>query len=143
MQTDFQFADHAAEMDALVNGVLGGRISPGWPLSDGARLVLRELRNARGAGQAKQISELTHVCHMKEREVKEAVREIVVDFQVPIVGSRRPPYGYYLPVTPAERIQAATTLKHEIRALASRVRALEGKHSLREFLGQMQIEEAS
>jgi hypothetical protein len=142
MQNEFQFANHAADVDADVVAVLRGERGPGWPLSPEAAKVLRELRNARGAGQARPISELSPLVNLSERDIKEAVRILVVDFCLPVVGSRVKPYGYYLAVTTQERLDAARTLKHEIRALAARVRALEGKQSLREFLGQMQLEEA-
>ena len=141
MQQLLQFDDdHGAEIDVLIEAVLAGKSGPGWPLAVEAEKLLRALRLARGAKLARPIRELAGLLDLSEREVKQAARTLVVEFGLPIVGSRVQPYGYYLAVTTEERLAAASTLKHEIRALARRVRALEGHKAMVEWLGQLQIE---
>jgi hypothetical protein len=157
MQQLLQFDDdHGAEVDALVEAVLAGVAGlppqhakngragdpgfPGWPLPIEAAKLLRALRSAHGAKLARPIRELVPLLDLSEREVKQAARTLVVEFGLPVVGLRVKPYGYYLAVTTEERLAAANTLKHEIRALARRVRALEGHKAMVEWLGQLQIE---
>jgi hypothetical protein len=142
MQQLLQFdePDHGAEVDAMVEAVLSGVGGPGWPLPVEAEKLLRALRHAHGAKQARPIRELARQLDLSEREVKQAARTLVVEFSLPLVGSRIQPYGYYLAVTSEERLQAANTLKHEIVALARRVRALEGHKAMIEWLGQLKIE---
>jgi hypothetical protein len=143
MQQLLQFEpneDHAAEVDALVEATLAGTRGPGWPLAIEAEKLLRALRSAHGARLARPIRELAPLLNLTEREVKQAVRTLVVEFRLPIVGSRVEPHGYYLAVTTAERMQAARTLKHEVRALCLRIRALESQQEMLEYLGQLRAE---
>jgi hypothetical protein len=142
MQCLLQFdePDHSAEVDAMVEAVLAGVGGPGWPLPIEAKKLLRALHYAQGSKRARPIRELAQLLDLSEREVKQAARTLVVEFGLPLVGSRVKPHGYYLAVTTEERLQAATTLKHEIVALARRVRALEGHKAMIEWLGQLKIE---
>jgi hypothetical protein len=140
LQFDRDPNDHSAEVDELVAEVLAGRRGPGWPLPIEAEKLLRALRQARGMKNARPIRELAPLLDLGEREIKEAARTLVVEFGIPLVGSRREHGGYYLAVTTEERVSAATTLKHEIRALARRVRALEGHQAMLEYLGQLRAE---
>lgn len=128
------------ELEGRIAAVLAGAPIPGWPAPDQARQVLEALRTARGAAAARPIRELAEQLGIEPREVKKWVRSLVVEFHLPIVGSRIPPYGYYLAISESERTYASATLKCEIRALAQRVQALEGKQTLREFLGQLRMD---
>jgi hypothetical protein len=65
---------------------------------------------------------------------------LVVEFGLPLAGSRQEPFGYYFALSAEERANATRPLKRELRALAQRVHALEGHHALRELLGQIELE---
>lgn len=141
MQGCFQFddTDRAIALDAEIEAVLCGRSGP-WPITDEQRMVLRALREAKGAQRAVPIRELIARTGLDERTIKQVKHSLMVEFRLPIAGSRQTPVGYYFPLSAEERIQAARPLKHEIQALALCVRVLESPQALRELLGQIQAE---
>lgn len=71
-----------------------------------------------------------------EREIKDAVRGLVVDFKVRIGASRSQPYGYYLITSTTEARDSARPYIQEIRELAARVRVLLDPHDMAELAGQ-------
>jgi len=89
-------------------------------------ITIREIREATGIGV---------------REIKELVRELVMVYHQPIVGRRGAPCGYYYATTAADIEQACKPLHGELVALARRIHAIAGPKRLREWLGQMRIEE--
>jgi hypothetical protein len=74
-----------------------------------------------------------------EREIKDAIRSLVVDFKVRIGASRSKPFGYFFVTTPQEARDAAHPYISEMRELAKRVRVLLDPHDLGELAGQQWI----
>jgi hypothetical protein len=75
-----------------------------------------------------------------EREIKDAVRSLVVDFKLRIGASRSDPPGYYLISNADEAKAAAQPYISEIRNLVRRVRVLLDPHQLAELAGQLSFE---
>ncbi|HWR35988.1 MAG TPA: hypothetical protein VN622_08990 [Clostridia bacterium] len=140
-QNSFQFAtDPSAAIDKLVDDVLCGRVTPGWPLPDPARELLRLLRHHRGVRYAKPLAAIAEKLGMQAREVKSTVKSLIEDFGIPIGASRQEPYGYFLCVTPEDYDAAERPLINEMLSIATRLRALGGEHRLNEVMGQLKLE---
>lgn len=113
-----------------------------WPATDLQRELLRILLYHSGAQRAIPL----HALMVKldrvikptptEREIKDAIRSLVVDFKVRIGASRSRPFGYFFVTTPQEARDAANLYISEIRELARRVRVLLDPHDLSELEGQ-------
>jgi len=113
-----------------------------WPATDLQRELLRILLYHSGAQRAISL----HALMVKldrvikpiptEREIKDAIRSLVVDFKVRIGASRSKPFGYFFVTTPQEARDAAHLYISEIRELARRVRVLLDPHDLAELQGQ-------
>jgi len=132
--------DRMDQVDRQVMDVLCGRSR--FPVSDRQIDLLRILRSKYGMGRAVQIGELAERININPRTIKEEIRGLVVDHQLPIGASRDGERGgYYLITTPEEAAAATADYKKEIVALARRVRVLEGQKGINELLGQLRIEE--
>jgi hypothetical protein len=113
-----------------------------WPATDLQRELLRILLYHSGAQRAISL----HALMVKldrvlkpiptEREIKDAIRSLVVDFKVRIGASRSKPFGYFFVTTPQEARDAAHLYISEIRELARRVRVLLDPHDVAELEGQ-------
>jgi hypothetical protein len=126
--------------DAHARNVMLG--SGPWPATDLQRELLRILLYHQGAQLAISLHDLMVKLERivkntpTEREIKEAVRSLVVDFKVRIGSSRSKPFGYFFVTTPQEARDAAHIFISEIRELARRVRVLLDPHDLGELEGQ-------
>jgi hypothetical protein len=113
-----------------------------WPATDLQRELLRILLYHSGAQRAISLDALMvklerfFVPVPTEREIKNAIRSLVVDFKVRIGASRSKPFGYFFITTPQEARDAAHLYISEIRELARRVRVLLDPHDLGELEGQ-------
>jgi predicted ArsR family transcriptional regulator len=146
MTGDPQFGfgfDRNGEIEARVHELLFTRDLKPFPITDEQRALLRILSGHKGAAFAITIAELlklSSLSHLDARAIKLAARGLVVDYGLPVVGMRRPPYGYYLAITPDELAEAIRPLIGEIKQIARRVRALQGSDYVREMLGQIPIQ---
>jgi hypothetical protein len=126
--------------DAHARAVMLG--SGPWPATDLQRELLRILLYHSGAQRAISLGalivKLSRVIKTvpTEREIKDAIRSLVVDFKVRIGASRSKPFGYFFVTTPQEARDAAHLYISEIRELARRVRVLLDPHDLSELEGQ-------
>jgi hypothetical protein len=126
--------------DAHARNVMLG--SGPWPATDLQRELLHILLYHQGAQRAISLHDLMVKLERivkntpTEREIKEAVRSLVVDFKVRIGSSRSKPFGYFFVTTPQEARDAAHLYISEIRELARRVRVLLDPHDLGELEGQ-------
>jgi hypothetical protein len=113
-----------------------------WPATDLQRELLRILLYHSGAQRAISLHDLIVKLSRlmtplpTEREIKDAIRSLVVDFKVRIGASRSKPFGYFFVTTPQEARDAAHLYISEIRELARRVRVLLDPHDLAELQGQ-------
>jgi hypothetical protein len=131
--------------DTHVRDVLLGRSGP-WKPTELQRQLLHILLYHLGAQQAIPL----HALMVKldrvlkpapsEREIKDAMRSLVVDFRVRIGASRSKPNGYFLITTTEEARDAAHLYISEIIHLAQRVRVLLDPHHLGDLAGQRWIE---
>jgi hypothetical protein len=132
--------------DAHARRVLYSGAGP-WPLADLQREVLRAMLFHPGAARAIPLRDpLAKVARSlkdapAERDVKDAVRSLVVDFKVRIGSSRSQPWGYYLITSVEEARDAAHPFIEEIKKLAQRVRVLLDPHDLAEFENQLSLAE--
>jgi hypothetical protein len=110
------------------------------PLTEDQRRLLAVLRVHCGRRSAIPLATICERTKLGEREVKNLMRSLVVDFKVRIGAARTQPYGYYLVTTAEEAREAAQVYESEIIELAKRVRVLRGKHFVAELLGQLRLE---
>jgi hypothetical protein len=132
--------------EAHVRNVLCGRSGPWQPTSLQIE-ILRILLYHPGAQRAVTLRDLMvkldRVCRTipAEREIKDVIRSLVVDFRVRIGASRNKPFGYFLITTAEEARDAAHPYISEIRQLAQRVRVLLDPHDLGNLAGQRWLED--
>jgi hypothetical protein len=136
----FQLGPDPHDVESRVLELINSRDTKPWPLTEDQRALLHVLRWHKGADRAITIAMLDAKLNIDVRGIKDAVRSLVVDFGLPIVGSRRQPYGYYIAITAEEIAEAIRPLRGEIIQIARRVRALRGNEFLRELLGQIPME---
>jgi hypothetical protein len=126
--------------EAHVRNVMLG--SGPWPATNLQRELLRILLYHLGAQRAISLHALMVKLEPRfhptptEREIKDAIRSLVVDFKVRIGASRGKPVGYFLVTTPEEARDAASPYISEMHQLARRVRVLLDPHDLGELAGQ-------
>jgi hypothetical protein len=146
MSSDLQlgFAGMGLDPDPKVHvrNVILGRSGP-WPATELQRRVLHVLLFHLGTQQAISLRDLMVKLAARmakptptERETKDAIRSLVVDFKVRIGASRSKPSGYFLITTAEEAHEVAHLYISEIRELARRVRVLLNSHDLGELSGQ-------
>ncbi len=117
-----------------------------WPPTEIQRELLRILLFHLGAQRAVSLRDLVGKLHHAnyplpdEREIKDAIRGLVVDFKVRVGASRSKPFGYFLITTTQEARDTARPYINEIRELAARVRVLLDPHDLAELAGQQWLE---
>lgn len=132
------FADHEAELLQQIGNLLLGK-GP-WPLTRDQKNLLYAMKFHCGRAKAVQLARLCELTRLKEREVKNLMRSLVVDFKVRIGAARTEPYGYYLITTAEEAKEAAQVYESEIIELAKRVRVLRGREFVAELLGQIRMQ---
>lgn len=131
------FADREAEVLTQIGNLLLGK-GP-WPLTPEQKTLLYAMEFHIGRAKAVQLARLCELTRLKDREVKNLMRSLVVDFKVRIGAARTEPYGYYLIVTADEAKEAAQVYESEIIELAKRVRVLRGREFVAELLGQIRM----
>lgn len=104
------------------------------------RMLLQVLRYHFGRPNAIPLAEICARTKLGEREVKNLMRSLVVDFKVRIGAARTQPFGYYLVTNADEAKEAAQVYESEIVELARRVRVLRGAHFTAELLGQLRMQ---
>jgi hypothetical protein len=127
--------------DAHARAVWRGEYTPGWELTGLQRVVLGRLLNRLGAHNAMPLRELLLITGSDAREIKDAIRSLVVDFKVRVGASRGDTPGYYL-ITSSD--EARTTVQpyiSEIRQLVRRIRVLLDPHDMAELAGQLLLED--
>ena len=128
-----------------------------WPLTPLQRALLRILLFRVGARKAITLRDLIarleqiadaqsagspHGPMASEREIKDAIRSLVIDFKVRVGATRsRQHPGYYLITSAEEPRDTARPYVQEIKNLAQRVRVILDPHDLAEFEGQLTLAE--
>lgn len=101
------------------------------------RLVYEALRT--GAENARQIKTLAEETGIPGRQVQAIVETLILEYQVPIGTSMRPPYGNYL-IDSAAELEATVELLR-VRGISNLVRAAAlKKMTLAMYLEEVQVE---
>jgi hypothetical protein len=131
-----------AANERRVHEVLTGR-GP-WEPSERQRRVIECLRGRQGRNLAMPIGDLMAKTGITPREIKQIVRDLVMQFGMAIVSSRdSEDGGYFFAVTAEERISGTADYVKEIVALGERVRIIRNLHDLRTLFGQISTEYVS
>jgi DNA-binding MarR family transcriptional regulator len=133
----------AARVDAqiccLLLGHPGGALNV--PLEHNEREVLRMLRYMRGASNAVPIRAIENRTGLDPRAIKQAVRNLRLNFHLPIGSSKNSARaGYYVMVSPEDRAAWRKDVTDQIRAEVEVLRAADGDHAALEVLGQLALE---
>jgi hypothetical protein len=134
-----ELANYESEIRQQINDLLYFGKAP-FPLTKDQRNLLTVMRFHFGRQSAIPLNELCVRTGLQEREAKNLMRSLVVDYGVRIGAARQQPYGYYLVTTAEEAKEAAQVYESEIRELARRVRVLRGTHFVAELLGQIRLQ---
>lgn len=112
-----------------------------YPVTDRQRDLVEHLRFRYGQKNAVQIGFLAEQLKTTPRQIKEDIADLTVRFRLPIGSSRDSERGgYYLAMTYADRVAAATPHLHQARAHLARVRALLDEHEMNDLMGQLSFE---
>jgi hypothetical protein len=135
-QQQFTFAqDPVGALEKMISLVLADPA-----LGAKARELLLILRYHKGPKNPRPLQELSEKLHVGERELKQLARTLTMDFGIPVGANRQPPYGYYLCVTAEDRQLASRHHVHQAMAEFQRARALRPELTMRELLGQAELE---
>lgn len=128
-----------AEISALLLGYAGG--PRGLTLDDHEKAVLRRLRFRRGLANAINIRELKEATGIGPRFLKEIVRNLRLNFCLPIGSSKRGSEGgYYLMVTIEDEAAWVNDVLSQVRAEVQVLRAAVKKRESLERIGQLAME---
>lgn len=133
----------ALAIDQQIADLLHG--DPSYPsghfLAPPETAVLRAIRYRRGAGNPIGIRELVSRLKITEREIKQIVRTLRVDFRLSIGSSKSATNGgYFLIVSIADQEIAARSPLDQIRAEVEVLKLLTSAERTRELLGQISLE---
>lgn len=108
------------------------RVRNGHELSGDALVVLRMLARSREPipGAAFQ-----RILVTDERSVKAIMKDICDEWAVPVIASRKPPYGYFVAATAAEFLEWERVMRSQAIAMLARCRRL-FKANFPELAGQ-------
>lgn len=95
----------------------------------------------RGRGNPIAIARLKWLTGYSERQIKAIVEQLVVAHRMQIGGRREEPAGYFMIEDAEDQATAVGPYKSQILAMFRRLRVLESPRRLREFLGQLKLEE--
>ncbi|HZU33148.1 MAG TPA: hypothetical protein VFB79_18680 [Candidatus Angelobacter sp.] len=145
-QLQFGFSDFGPVevTDKHAHDVLTGKYGP-FPLTALQSRVLGLLLSHQGAKNAIPLRDVVgklrarYSKNYSERQVKEAVRGLTVDFRVRIAAPRTGKTGYYLVTTSAEARAAARPYIAEGIKLFQRARVLLDQHDVAELDGQIRL----
>ncbi len=131
-----------APPDAHAQEVLRNHYTPanGWELTGLQRTILQRLVHRLGQSQAMPLKDLQLITGESDRNIKEAIRGLVVDFRVRIGASRGEVNGYYLITSREEALATAQPYISEVRQLVRRIRVLLDPHDLAELAGQLRLD---
>jgi hypothetical protein len=128
-----------AEILALLTGHAGG--PRGLTLEEDEKEVLRRLRYRRGLANAVPIRELEDGTKLSPRSIKEIVRNLRLNFRLPIGSSKRGSHGgYYLMVTAEDEAAWINDVLSQVRAEVEVLRAAVRKRESLERIGQLAME---
>ena len=94
----------------------------------------------KGRAQPVSIAHLKELTGINERAIKGIVEQLIVSHKMRIGGRREEPAGYYIIEDLGDQQTAVGPYKAQILSMLRRLRVLESREMLREFLGQMSIE---
>ncbi len=94
-------------------------------------------------GRANPISlaRLRELTNFSERHIKSVVEQLVVTHRIRIGARREEPVGYFVIVDAEDQLTAARTFRNQILAMWRRLKVIDDRRSLVEFLGQLNLGE--
>jgi hypothetical protein len=140
------------EILQLLCGKPGGHL--GLTLTDNQKRVLGLVRYRRGSARAMTIREMQMTIKSQEkqqfssrltdREIKQAVRALRMEFHVPVGSSKHgSDGGYFIMVSDEDHGILRGQILDQVRAELAVLRAVDGPQATLELLGQLQLEAQS
>lgn len=128
-----------AEILALLLGKPGGAFKE--TLSDDERAVLQAIRFHRGRDKAITIREIQLATALNERQIKKAVRNLRMNFRVPIAASKHGLCGgYYLWMTAEDLAGWKAVMLDQLRAEIALFRAVTSEEAALEIVTALRVE---
>jgi hypothetical protein len=126
-----------AEFGRLIDGPFAGsKLRPTKPEILLAGLIWQH----RGRERPLSIARLRELTGVNERAIKGIVEQLIVAHKMRIGGRREEPAGYFMIEDSEDQAAAVGPYKAQILAMLRRLRVLESREALREFLGQLRLE---
>jgi hypothetical protein len=130
-------------LDLQIECLLYGRMVAGLSLSLDERRVLRLIRYRRGAANAITIAEMQKQMHedrLSERQIKQIVRTLRINFRLPIGSNKGGLGGYFLMISPEDHAILSAQILDQVRAEIEVLRAVSSRRAALDLLGQLQLE---
>jgi hypothetical protein len=128
-----------AEILALLLGKPGGKY--GETLGDDERAVLQAIRFHRGRDKAITIREIEQLASLSDRQIKKAVRNLRMNFRVPIAASKNGlSGGYYLWMTADDLAGWKAVMLDQLRAEIALFRAVTSEEAALEIVTALRAE---
>jgi transcription initiation factor IIE alpha subunit len=102
--------------------------------------ILRVLAGRKGKHHAVTVEEIAKETRIEARRVRQVVKHLVEEHQVPIGTSTKSPFGYYILEGDEERREVAKGLVRRALSILRRARAFDKSGWVRRMLGQMEFE---
>ncbi len=136
-------------VDMKIEWLLFG--NPGGPLnlmlSDDEKRILAAIRYRRGSVNAISIVEMRAAMEdskdgvLSERQIKQIVRTLRVDFHLPIGSSKQGSHGgYFVMLSEEDYSILRSQILDQVRAEMEVLKAVDGPRAALELLGQLQLE---
>lgn len=94
----------------------------------------------RGHANPISIAVLHRITNLSERTIKATVAELIVTHGILIGAGRQEPIGYFIIESDDDRAAASVPLKGQIIQMLRRLRVINGKHQVNEWLGQLGLQ---
>lgn len=95
----------------------------------------------KGRANPISIARLRELTSFSERQIKGIVEQLVVTHKLKIGARREEPVGYFMIVDATDQETAVRTFRNQIIAMWRRLRVIDDRRSLREFHGQLTLDE--
>jgi hypothetical protein len=140
------------EIEGLLYGTRGGPF--GLAMGDDEKRVLRLVRYRRGAKNAITIAEMRNAmiregsAHpeaggytiLGDREIKQAVRTLRLNYHLPIGSNKAGMGGYFIMISDEDHAILASQILDQVRGEIEVLRAVSSPRAALELLGQLQLE---
>jgi hypothetical protein len=111
------------------------------PARDTERRIYDLIAGHRGYQNPISLDSLRRITNLTERTIKGVVAELIVTHHILIGAGRGESIGYFMIESDEDRAVASVPLKGQVIQMLRRLRVINGKHQVNEWLGQLGLQD--